>query len=80
MDRVSNEVVIKGWRPNLEVIEGVPRTVVDLLVMCWQEYPDARPTFGEIIDYTQVRNEVMGVERGGTEGKGSRRISTSGGA
>jgi len=81
LGRVSHEVVIRGWRPNLELIEGVPQSVIDLLGMCWKEYPDARPKFGEIVDYTQaeVRNEVMGVEGGGTEGKGSRRTSTSGG-
>ena len=64
----------------MEKIEGVPQSVVDLLSLCWEEYPDACPTFGEIVDYVQaeVRNEVMG-EGGGTEGKGSRRTSTSGG-
>ena len=81
LSRLSHEMVVKGWRPNIEKIEGIPRSVIDLLDMCWQEYPDARPKFGEIVDYTQaeVRNEVMGVEGGGTEGKGSRRTSTSGG-
>jgi len=45
------------------------------------ENPDARPAFGEIVDYAQaeVRKEVMGAESGGTEGKGSRRTSMSGG-
>ena len=81
LGRVSHEVIIQGWRPDVEIIEGVPRSVIDLLSMCWEEYPDARPTFGEIVDYaqTEVRKEVMGAESGGTEGKGSRRTSTSGG-
>ena len=81
LGRVSHEVVVKGWRPDMEGIEGVPRTVVEMLDMCWAEYPDARPTFVDIFEYVQaeVRNEVMGEEGGGTEGKGGRRTSTSGG-
>jgi len=81
LGRVSHDVVVKGWRPNIEGIEGAPRCVIDLLSLCWEEYPDARPTFGDIVDYAQgeMRNEVMGAEGGGTEGKGSRRTSTSGG-
>ena len=81
LGRVSHEVVVKGWRPNIEKIEGAPRSVTDLLSMCWEDDSAARPTFGEILYYAQaeVRNEVMGVEGGGPEGKGSRRTSTSGG-
>jgi len=30
LGRVSHEVVILGWRPNLAVVEGVPRRVIDL--------------------------------------------------
>jgi len=80
LGRVSHEVVIKGWRPGMEGIEGVPRSVIDLLGMCWEEYPDARPTFGEIVEFVQaeVRNEVM-KEDGGISRRGSRRTSTSGG-
>jgi len=79
--RISHEMLIQGWRPNTEDIEGAPRAVIDLLGMCWEEYADARPTFGEIVEYvqTEVRAEVMGEEGGGTEGKSSRRTSTSGG-
>ena len=78
LGRVSHEVVIKEWRPNMEGIEGVPRSVVELLMICWAEYPDVRPTFREIVDYVQaeVREEVM-KEEGGT--KSGRRTSTSGG-
>jgi len=81
LGRVSHEVVIRGWRPDIEKIEGAPRGVIDLLSMCWGEYPDARPTFREIVDYAQtvVRKEVMKEESGGTEGKSCRRTSTSGG-
>jgi len=81
LSRVSHEVVIQGWRPDIEKIEGAPRCVIDLLNMCWEEYPDARPTFPEIVEYAQVevRNEVMGTGEGDTQGKGSRRTSTSGG-
>ena len=77
LGRVSHEVCIKGWRPDIEKIEGVPRSVVDLLGMCWGDNPDARPTFGEIVDYArvEVQNEVMGAVGGGTTG---RRTSTSG--
>ena len=81
LGRVSLEVVVRGWRPNIEGIEGAPRCVIDLLSMCWEDCPDARPTFGEIVGYAQAEllNEVMGAEGGGTEGKGSHRTSTSGG-
>ena len=81
VSRISHEMLIQGWRPNIEEINGAPRAVIDLLGMCWEEYADARPTFAEIVEYvqTEVRAEVMGEEGGGTEGKGSRRTSTSGG-
>ena len=79
VSRVSLELLIQGWRPNIEEINGAPRAVIDLLGMCWKEYADASPTFAEIVEYVQmeVRAEVMGEEGGGTEGKGSRRTSTS---
>ena len=81
VSRISHEMLIQGWRPNIEGINGAPRAVIDLLGMCWEEYANARPTFAEIVEYvqTEVRAEVMGEEGGGTEGKGSRRTSTSGG-
>jgi len=81
VSRISHEMLIQGWRPNIEGINGAPRAVIDLLGMCWEEYANARPTFAEIVEYIQaeVRAEVMGEEGGETEGKGSRRTSTSGG-
>jgi len=81
VSRISHEMLIQGWRPNIEDLEGVPLAVVDLLNMSWEEYPDARPTFDEIFEYVQtvVRREVMGEEGEGTEKRRTRRTSTSGG-
>jgi len=78
LGRLTLEVAIKGWRPNLEGIEGIPLSLVDLLNSCWGEFPDQRPAFGEVVEFVQaeVRHEVMGGEDGGATG---RRTSTSGG-
>jgi len=80
LSRVSHEVVTAGWRPNTDGIDA-PQSVLDLLVLCWSSLPEERPSFEEIIDYaqTEVRNEVMGEEGGGSaESNSGRRMSTSG--
>ena len=81
LSRISHDVVVKGWRPDISGIKGVPKCLVDLLGLCWANDPELRPSFGEIVDYVQaeVRNEVMGTEGGGPEGSPIRRTSTSGG-
>jgi len=34
VSRISHEMLIQGWRPNIEEINGAPLAVVDLLGMC----------------------------------------------
>jgi len=87
LSRVCHDVVIKGWRPDtdsLGVVVGAPKSLLDLLLLSWADSPNLRPTFAEIVEYvqTEVRDEVMGTsgtEGVETEGKGTRRTSTSGG-
>ena len=82
LSRLSHELIVKDWRPNIDELEEVkevqlPVTVAGLLDLCWQPCPAARPSFDEIAEFLaqEVKNEVMG---GGTGTGGSRRTSTSG--
>jgi hypothetical protein len=75
-------MISKGWRPqrNALVELGIPGTIVDLLLQCWQENQKSRPTFAEVLEYLEkeARAEIMPSLGGPDTQSNSRRSSTSG--
>ena len=62
--RVSYALLSRNWRPKRTSLEGckdIPTSILDLLMVCWIEDPQARPTFFEIKNYLEkeVRPKIM---------------------
>jgi len=62
--RVSYALLSRNWRPkrtSLEECRDIPTSILDLLMVCWIEDPQARPTFYEIKNYLEkeVRPKIV---------------------
>ncbi|GMI24151.1 hypothetical protein TrCOL_g9603 [Triparma columacea] len=82
--RVTHAMISKGWRPGRKSLEelDIPATIVDLILQCWKEDHQKRPSFTEVLEYLEIeaRAEIMpSASPGGTDTKRkTRRASTSG--
>ena len=61
--RVSHALISKVWRPGRGALEeqGIPRSLIGLILQCWEEDPASRPAFTDVFDYleTDAWTEVM---------------------
>jgi len=82
--RISHKMINKQWRPSVKhVIEELkmPPTIASLLLLCWDEHPENRPTALEILEYLEnnaAKSNIEGFATDSRTGRPSiRRTSTS---